>query len=52
MTPVLPINEKNYKKYEFEDERDSDDEWMNQDFFESSYIWQYQNKKGTNSVSL
>jgi hypothetical protein len=47
MAPVLPLTEKNgVKKHEFEDERDSDEEYLNQDFFESSYIWQLQNKKG------
>ena len=53
MAPVLPLSsERNGKRHEFEDERDSDDEWLNQDFFESSYIWQHQNRKGAGSVSL
>jgi hypothetical protein len=39
MTPVLPFHDKGGKKYEFEEDKDSDDEWMNQDFFESSAIW-------------
>lgn len=39
MTPVQPLNDKGIKKNEFEEEKDSDDEWMNQDFFESSIFW-------------
>ena len=39
MQPVMSMNEKAYKKIEPEDDKDSEDEWMNQDFFESSIFW-------------
>ena len=39
MQPVLSMSDKFQKKVELEDEQDSEDEWMNQDFFESSVFW-------------
>ena len=52
MQPVLSMNDKAQKKIEPEDDNDSEDEWMNQDFFESSVFWQHeqQMRKGTLNI--
>ena len=42
MTPVLPLYDRGGNKYEFEEDKDSDDEYLNQDFFESSIFWKHQ----------
>jgi len=42
LEPVLSLNEKAHRKIESESDKDSEDEWKNADFFESSIFWQHE----------
>ena len=42
LVPVLSRNEKAHRKVESESDKDSEDEWKNADFFESSIFWRHE----------
>ena len=52
LAPVLSQNEKAHRKIESESDKDSEDEWKNADFFESSIFWKHEQEMRKGTISM
>ena len=52
LEPVLSLNEKAHRKIESESDKDSEDEWKNADFFESSIFWRHEQEMRKGTISM